>query len=490
MSAHRDYLTASDFYRFFQCPHWPYFERFATEEERKTMKRAVTEGEQRLWENGYQHEKEVVENLMKGQEIVEVPTTGDADADCAATMELMKKGVQMIYQGTLTHGDWTGRPDLLERRDGESALGAWHYVPVDVKSTQQLEKYQKLQLAFYAVLLERLQGRFPAEPEVINKDGLRLPFVAGDMMKEFEEIVVELERIRAGERPDPVLRKSCFDTGPWGGMCRRLAETGNDVALLYNVDVRKLKSLRSVGIRTVDDAAGMDPQTLDGAAPRLTLHGLEEAKLQAQALKNGWVIVRKPVALPVAATEIHFDIESDPPNGMDYLYGILIRDAQGERYVPFVAESLEGEGEMWKQFLAWLETLPPDFVVYHFAPYELGRLKVLEERYGGGPWLDLFRSRMVDLSDALSDVVFPLYFYGLKYVAPFLGFAWKGDVRGGGQSVDVFERYLKTKDRALLDSIILYNEEDVRATAHLKDWLATYATERTTYEKPYPWEKT
>ncbi|MCI0479321.1 ribonuclease H-like domain-containing protein, partial [Candidatus Uhrbacteria bacterium] len=70
-----------------------------------------------------------------------------------------------------------------------------------------------------------------------------------------------------------------------------------------------------------------------------------------------------------------------------------------------------------------------------------------------------------------------------------LGFSWRGDVKGGGQSVDVFERYLETGDRSLLEDIILYNEDDVRATAHLTDWLRTYATERTSYEGPYPWER-
>jgi predicted RecB family nuclease len=120
----------------------------------------------------------------------------------------------------------------------------------------------------------------------------------------------------------------------------------------------------------------------------------------------------------------------------------------------------------------------------------MNRLAVLEERYGGSPHLDRFRERMVDLKDLTSSsIVFPLLFYGLKYIAPFLGFSWTGSVKGGGQSVDVFERYLESKDHALLDSIVHYNEEDVRATAFLKDWLAKYATGLTSYEQPYPWVK-
>lgn len=480
-------LTASDFYRFVQCPHWPYYERFATPEERK-LKREPTQGEIDRWENGIKHEKDVVKDL--GKPVEEVPVTYDAEKDFQATLALMRKGAPLIYQGTLTDGDWTGRPDLLERREGESRLGPWYYVPVDVKSTHVLEKYQKLQLTFYATLLERIQGRFPAEPAILNRDGERLPFAAHEFIAEFETFVVELERIRAGEKPDPVLRKSCYDTGPWGAVCERFARETNDIALLYNVDVNKLRALRALGIRTVSDAARMDPESLDGLAKGLRLHSLDVIKRQAQALEDGLVMVREPVSLPTEGLEIHFDIESDPPNDTDYLYGFLLRGPGGDEYKAFVAEALEDERKMWTSFLDWLKELPDAYAVYHFSAYEKSRLAVLERRYGGSEWLDLFRTRMIDLKEITThSVTFPLYFYGLKYIAKFLGFSWRGDVKGGSQSVDVFEAFLETKDRALLDSILLYNEDDVRATAHLKDWLVAYAKEVTSYEPPYPWTR-
>ena len=483
----KDYLTASDYYRFLQCPHWPYYDRFATDAE-KQVRREISDAERTRQENGVLHEHEVVQKLFEGTEIDEVPQTRDPEADCAVTLEWMKRGVPLIYQGTLTFGEWTGRPDLLERREGESALGNWYYVPVDVKSAHYLEKYHKVQLVFYATLLEKLQGRFPAEPAIINGDGVRLPFMAEEMIADFQSITEELERIRVGEKPDPVLRKSCFDTGVWGTLCKRDAEANNDIALLYNVDVQKLRMLRSLGVRTVADAAGMDPQALDGAAKGLRLHGLEVMKRQAQSLQTKEVVVREIVPVPTKGLEIHFDIESDPPNDVDYLYGLLIRKPEGDEYVSFVAERLEDEGILWKKFLAWLETLPPEYTVYHFASYEMTRLAVLEARYGGSQWLDLFRSSMVDLKELTTHAItFPLYFYGLKYIAKFLGFFWRSEVQGGGQSVDVFEKYLETRDRALLDSIILYNEDDVRATALLKDWLARYAQEVTSYDEPYPW---
>ncbi|MDD2785817.1 MAG: TM0106 family RecB-like putative nuclease [Patescibacteria group bacterium] len=487
MSEYKDYLTASDYYRFLQCPHWPYYNRHATEEE-KGLKRELTQSEINRLEDGLDHEKQVVEELFAGKKVVEVATTKDAEADCASTLQLMRQGAPLIYQGTLTDKDWTGRPDLLRRVEGESELGDWYYEPVDVKSSHNLEKYHRLQLMFYAILLERLQGRFPAHGYILAKDRTEFAVELGDHISEFEEITQELDKIRAGERPDPVLRKNCFDTSPWGAACERLAKSTDDIAQLFNVDVKKLNALRDLGIRTVDDAAEMDIVDLDGKAPGLRLHGLEVAKLQAQSLKNKRVIIRNAVNTPLSDLEIHFDIESDPPNDVDYLYGFLVRDKDKEYYKPFVAKRLEDEGMMWRQFLDWIGTLPLEYTVVHYAPYEKIRLAVLENRYGGSPALDLFRERMIDLKTIVtSSLVIPRYFYGLKYVAKFLGHKWRGEVTGGGQSVDVFEEYLSTGKQKLLDDIILYNEDDVRATAYVLDWCREYAKELTSYDEPYPW---
>jgi uncharacterized protein len=487
MSKYQDYLTASDYYRFLNCPHWPYYDRFASEEE-KELKREPTEAELKRQEDGVAHEKEVVEALFKNKDMIELDVTGDPEKDSEATLDLMRRGVPLIYQGTITNNDWTGRPDLLKKVDGESIFGAWHYVPIDIKSAHNVGKYHRLQLMFYAVILEQLQGGFPARGYIINKDGEEHEVMLGDYVAEFHEFTEELEKIRAGEKPDPVLRKSCFDVGPWGKLCEHDAKVSNDIAQLFNVDVKKLRALRELGIRTIEDAAGMDPVELDGKSPGLRQHGLEVAKQQAESLLHDIVIVREAVVLNAPPMEIHFDIESDPPNDVDYLLGILIRTREKTEYIPFVAKKLEDEGKMWKEFLAWMETLEEPYQVIHYAPYEKIRLKVLERRYGGSEALDRFRENMIDMKQVIThSVVLPLYFYGLKYSAPFFGFKWRGDVKSGGQSVDVFEEYLATQNEDLLNEIILYNEDDVRATAVLADWCRAYARKLTTYSEPYPW---
>lgn len=478
-----DRLTATDFYRFLQCPHWPYWERFGDKKDRRPL---TVEEEKRL-NDGLVHEREIIADQFGHAETVEAKSEKEA---VARTLELMRAGVPVIYQGSLEDGDWFGRPDLLERQPGKSVFGDWYYVPLDVKRSHEIKKEHKAQLMFYALLLERIQGAFPSHPAILNADGERIGFDAAAFASDFQELLHELERIREGVRPEPVYRKTCEDTSPWGVACRRLAEQTRDIALLYNVDVRKLRALRSLGITTIDHAAELDVDALAGQAPGLTPRALESAKRQARSLIEKLVIIREPFVDPTEGLEIHFDIESHPATDVDYLYGIWIPSGPMKGYTSFVAERPEDESRMWRSFLAWTATLPESFTVWHYGRYETGRLDVLAKRYASesDPHLLRFKNALHDLKELASDtVVYPLYFYSLKAVGKFLGFAWEGDVKGGGESVTAFESWLSSGNRAILDSIIQYNQEDVRATTFLLDWLRTYARKEQAYKPPYPW---
>lgn len=482
-------LTASDFFKYLTCPHWPWFDRFASDEE-CLLKREMTEGEQRRLDDGYVHEREVMAELMKGKRVTVMEISGDPQSLFLATKEAMERGEECIYQGTLIDGDLQGRPDLLLREQGASKLGNWHYIPVDIKSSHELKKTHLFQLVFYSELLRRIQDVMPNRAGIINRDHEEHYVDPKETLPEFFEVFEKLQKIIRGERPPCVVRKSCFDTSPWGEACLKDAQKTNDIALLYNVDVKKLEALRGLGILTVDQVAEMEVESYAGSAPGLTMHGLETIKLQAQSLKDGTVFIKKPIGFPETECEIYFDIESDLPNDVDYLYGFLMCRGGSNEYISFIAERPDQEGEMWRSFLAWLDTLPEQYVVYHYAPFEPMRIRLLESRYGSSEALERFRSRLVDLKPiATKQLTLPLYFYSLKKICRFFGFSWRGELQSGGASIDYYERWCETGDRNILNDIIIYNEDDVRATLHLKEWLSAYAKEIRSYRKPYPWEK-
>ncbi len=477
-------LTGTDFFHYIHCPHWPYWDRFGD----LALKRERTAEEEQRIAGGLEHEKDMMRSLSLP---LKTSTAKTAETGFRQTLAWMQEGVPLIAQGWLVDGDWHGRPDLLLRVEGQSVFGDWFYVPLDIKQAHTLQMEHKAQLMFYAVLLERIQKRFPSRPGILNGDHVCLSFDAELFYEDFHDMLQELERIRAGECPDPVYRKACDDISPWGHACFRLAKDRSDIALLYNVNRRDLKSLRQLGVSTVEQAAQLDPLALEGQAPGLTAHSLERIRLQAQSLVHGRVVIREPYEEVCKGLEIHFDIESHPPTDTDYLFGFWIREPGHERYHTFLAERPEDEEQLWRAFLAWLPTLPAEYTVYHYASFEITELRRLSLRYGDAenPWLARFVSRCVDLQKiARTSIVFPIYFYSLKKIAKFLGFSWNGEIQNGGASVLMYDQWRTTGDRAHLNSILQYNEEDVRATAWLLDWLRAYSKAGATYQAPFPWE--
>lgn len=461
--AARTRITGSMFYKYDACPHWLYFD--AHGDPKKMEKRSAFA--EILLEGGRLHEKDVIAGLA----YEEVKARG-LEARAKATLKLMRDGVERIYHGVLMDDEFVGEPDLLERSDhAGSSFGPFHYVAVDIKSAERLTDAHKYQLACYGELLERVQGVRPAEGFILNGSGVRVGFPLAEFMPQFREAVEEVRKCLEGEPPPPHVSSGCKQS-PWFKECVRFAQERDDIALLYNVKKKVVRALREHGVRTVHDAARIVPRELHMKDPSFKLALLERIRLQAESLITGKDFVRKRIDLPSAPTEVFFDIEGDPLEQVEYLFGFLVRRDGREDYVHQLAERPNLEGRMWEQFLGWLETLEGDYVVYHYGGYELARLVSLEGRYGGSRRLDVFRDRMVDLNEIVKEsMVFPLYFYSIKDIGNHIGYRRSDTIKGGGESVAFYEEWLKSGDRKKLDDIIEYNKDDVVATRYLKDWL-------------------
>lgn len=155
--------------------------------------------------------------------------------------------------------------------------------------------------------------------------------------------------------------------------------------------------------------------------------------------------------------------------------GQVRKQDYGKCFLYFLAERPEDEQEMWKSFLQWLELLPKeDVAVWHFHHYEVDQCRSLEKSYGGSEVLHELMARFFDLSEIVQkSVIFPLYFYSIKDIAKskFLNFKWRHAKAGGARSIFWYEEWLEKNDRGILNDIVNYNEDDVRATEFLRDWL-------------------
>lgn len=484
-------FTPTLFFKYAICPHWIWHDLNSDPKDKGEMPELTL----KLFEQGVLHEKEYIQEL----EYTEVEQVNLLQA-FDNTLALMRAGENLIYQGVIQYEAdgvlYQGRPDLLKKVSGQSSFGDFYYQPIEIKSSKEINREQKYQMTFYGIVLGHLQGIFPRESAIINRDKETIPFIITkkEKVKTANHVARILDIIK-GNKPPLKLTSGCKQS-PWFKKCVSEAEEKNDLALLYKLDCRSFCALRECGINTVVDVAGMDVDSLP-KIPFASVDTLARIKVQAQSLLDEdikWLA--KPI-LPESKLKIFFDIEGDPLLQTQYLFGFWISGDpeykyakighvkkyknEGKYFLYFLAKEPKDEEILWKQFLEWLNILPNEYVVFHYANYEKAYTAKLAEKYGSSDKFNIFHSKLFDLEETRKNsIIFPLYFYSIKDIAKskFLNFKWRHKKAGGDQSVFWYEKWLEEKDPKALKDIIDYNEDDTRATEFFYLWLNNKANQK------------
>ena len=468
-------ITAQHIYDYLVCPHRVYLN---THEDPVRM-RPLSQFLDLLFRRGSLHEGRVIERFEYRK-----PEGVTHQQRFESTLELMWMGEELIYQGVLITGDEQGIPDLLKKVSVPSALGDHSYIPIDIKSgkgtesnsNNSVKKAYGIQLAFYARLLEAVQGLYPQHAAVINIDGDEIPFDPHDFKHRLEEILPHIRALIAGTESDcPALIQKCTLCG-WYDVCLERMKASSDVTLVAGVGRGSKQALNEAGIHKVEDVAALD-------GGQLNIKGVREKRArtwsrQAQAYLSDTIGILSHTPIPTAPTRIYFDFEDDPFLDLIYLYGFLIVRPDGSaEYTPIWCDNQGGEIQAFLQFLELCRSIAKqDYRVYHYGKHEKTVLDRLADKYAAAHIRSLkkFQSKMVDLEKQVaSHVVLPVLSYGLKSVSKFVGFNYSDADPGGSQSIAWFEEYQKDPgtNGELKQRILTYNREDCEATKLVHHWL-------------------
>lgn len=460
-------LTAEHFYKFFQCPHWIWYDIYGDQTQKQDQAPLL----EMIYRGKMVNAGEILKSHKQFEEI-KPELFRDLEEAFLATLELMKQG-KNIFHGVLMNGDWVGIADLLVAMPGKSDFGPWQYVAYDAQHSIDLRDEFKFPLVFYSLILERLQGVRPTEAFVIDTQGNERSFSVSEFVDQFHINREQIQKILDGEKPAPFLKGGCRRS-PWYSICLSETQGCNDISLIYRLSQADQRYLYDLGIHTVSDLAKANIDELHTQLEEWPYDKLVRLSNQAKVLESNEPLIIKKPNFPIVRHEVFFDIESDPTRDIDYLLGMLVKDTQtGEStYQPFLAQDKNDEKMMWQKFLDFLVPLE-DFVIYHYAFYERQVFDRLALRYGAPVSLiNKFKENTIDLHlKVIETVVLPLYFYTLKDVAKYVGYQWNDPHAGGAESVVWYDEWFKTKDDAVLQKIIRYNEDDVRATQLVKEWL-------------------
>ena len=521
--------SATDLVGFLECRHLANLERAATLV--PNVRRPVRDDPvlDRMARRGQEYEARYLEELRaKGREIAEIrpPDTVSPTRlirpEHEATLQAMRRGAEVIYQGVLLDERRLGYADFLERVDSPSDLGPWSYEVVDTKLARQPSAPAVLQICMYSDLLGAMQGQLPDRMHLVlggvqrETVSLRVADYAAYyrlVAREFEALLDSPEEVYpVPTKPEPV---GHCDFCSWTLECRAQWRREDDLALVAGLTSRQRRALHAIDVTTRRGLANPSPplpERMEGVSPEALARVQAQAAIQVRG--DGRVISERIPperdkqkalvpdrglwALPEPSPgDLFLDLEGDPfygsdeVDGIDYLFGAIepgLPDAAGEPTfhafwsiedgdVTTAAERQAFEDCIDLIMARW--TAHPGMHVYHYAPYETGAMKRLAGRYAtresevdqllrGQVFVDLYRVVRQGIRASVES-------YSIKRLEPLYGFKREIDLRDAGESIVEFEHWLEPQpgtDRdALLDQIKAYNRDDCVSTWYLREWL-------------------
>jgi len=390
------------------------------------------------------------------------------------TLAAMRAGVKEIYQGMLAINGLRGQPDLLIRKTGKSALGAYHYRPIEIKLGRRMRNSHQYQVKTYLYILEHLQ-----QVETYGELYLgvsRRETITLDVA-EFEDWLKQAKQVVIGQvEPAPYLAGHCTHC-VWQEHCFMEAHKSYNLTLLPHLTKEMYNSLVQAGITSLDTLAQQkqtDLLKLKGIGPKTAPQLIN----RATAFVKNKAIPIKPPTLPNEPVEIYLDFESvqhtqwGEPATCYYLLGWVTRQRVDNRqqYYHCTAESIDDEAEIWAKFLDQLSAMPGP--IYHYSGYERQALNQLNNRYGFDDRVPALLDRCVDLLVVVRNhVALPITSYSLKHVANWLGYRWTTEIQTGADSMVMYNQWLNSQDRYYLETVQQYNRHDCEAMILIKDWL-------------------
>ncbi len=443
---------------------------------------------------GNEHEKTCLATLPPAVDLSSVSPRDRA----ARTEAEIDKGTPVIYQGRLTatatiagvRCEIVGEPDFLTG----SKLGRWTIrdAKMSRRITEQDHPEIMLQLGLYGWLLQQVTGNAPAGLQVHAGTGEVVDLPPYDGGESALNALDQIVRIRQdGEPYSPVGWSKCGGCG-YHDICWKQAEKRHDAALVPGVDQNLAVALREVGVHTIADLLSKFTEARLAAFERPWGNRTQRVGkragsilLTAKAITTGKEIVIARPKLPDHQNWVMFDLEGMPPQldetGKIYLWGMQVFGKQPGPYLGVTGGFGEdGDRQGWNTFLDRADSIfreYGDIPFVHWHHYERVHLDEYVERFGDDDGIAArVRANLLDLLPITRDsIALPLPSYSLKVVEKYVGFKRTQKEYGGDWSMAKYIEATELENEAerskVMDEILVYNEEDLKATWAVLEWL-------------------
>lgn len=461
---------------------------------------------QMLFDKGQQHEAECLDHYRSlGMAVLEVQRGAPGQPFQAWIDDLgdvFATEADVLYQLPLAHDGIRGIADFVVRVI-DDATGKVTWEPVDAKLARaEARAGHVLQLCCYAEAIEAATGTLPQQVHLWLGSGATESIRTADVMPYWRRIRRQLRDLLA-QGPDadntiPVPCSHC-EFCDFAEVC--LARWRDEDSLVFVAGLRTDERTALLE-RGLDTLAGLAQMETGGAVPSVRRERLgrvkAQAELQLEARNNdaepppfrlipggddptwghGLELLPEP-----DDGDVFLDFEGHPfwraDTDIFFLFGWIAADgSDGSEYHSIWAHDQEGEATATRELVEYLakrRDQHPGMHVYHYNHTERSSLVRLTERYGiatstltelieTGAFVDLMTVVRNSLQAGVES-------YGLKEVERLTGFERSHDVSSGAGAVVEYDKWMGSQSAESLDRIATYNEDDVRATQALRDWL-------------------
>jgi uncharacterized protein len=452
-------------------------------------------------DKGRTHELAVRDRYQRqGLTVLDVEGKGDESFETWAesSKELLETtDADVIYQMPFVHQGIKGIADFLIRVEPEEGFSCWE--PVDAKLARSEGKPgHLLQLCFYAEAVEALTGNQPKLMHLELGSGATESYRFEEFGPYWRRMKLELSRATdegappIDSEPEPCsfcqfcdFQKVCED------------QWRSEDSLVFVADLMRAdrQVLSEAGIISLEQLASATA-SVDGIPDERFERVRHQAQLQkAHRDDPGAEVPFTHVApgddpawghgyshLPsIDDGDVFFDLEGHPlftaESGIFFLFGLLYQQRGEWIYEARWAHSLEEQERQAVELVAFFEQRRSEFPgmhVYHYNHTERSALNTMvKDTAASVAFAHLVATGLfVDLRTVVKNAYqIGIETYGLKDLERVTGFERTGEIHAGSGAVLLYEDYRTTGDDGLLSSIALYNDNDVRSTRQLRDWL-------------------
>jgi predicted RecB family nuclease len=396
------------------------------------------------------------------------------------TRTRLQAGAWLILDATLEAAELALTFDGLERMQGTSKLGDFHYIPILFSGAERIRRAQRDLMGLYGLLLGDIQGRQPEHGLFVHGMAATVTKVRlGPDTRRARRLLKEIQEARQSQATPKLRLNDHCPLCEFRERCHANATTDDDLSLLGGMSEQEIRRQNNKGIFTVTQLSyTFRPRRRNRRVKAQAI--AHSFALQALAIREDKVYVRGPLTLPTCLTSIYLDIEGIPDQDFQYLASIVVVEKGNETRYSFWADQATDQVVMFSGLLDQLGRYP-EYALFHFGNYERQALKQIKNDLPEHlrQEVEQVLSRAVNvLALIYGHVYFPTYSNSLKEIGRVLGHRWSEPDASGVQSIVWRARWETSHDEGLKAKLLQYNLEDCIALKTLVDFLTRIVDEK------------